>query len=41
MDCFINYVIEGKIQGTGRQGRRVKQVLDNLKETRRSWEREL
>ena len=35
-DCLPKYVIEGKIQGTGIQERRRKQLLDNLKEMRRS-----
>jgi hypothetical protein len=34
-------VIEGKLEGriemTGRRGRRVKQLLDDLKEKRRYW----
>jgi hypothetical protein len=37
-NCFLKYVTEGKINGrieaTGRQGRRYKQLLDDLKETR-------
>ena len=37
-NCLLNQVIEGKIEGriecTGRQGRRRKQLLDDLKETR-------
>jgi hypothetical protein len=36
MDCLQHYVIEGKLKVTGRQGRRGKQLLDNLKETRSS-----
>ena len=37
-NCLLQRVIEGKIQGgrevTGRQGRRRKKLLDNLKERR-------
>jgi hypothetical protein len=37
-------VIEGKIEGriemTGRQGRRLRQLLDDLKEKRRYWKLE-
>jgi hypothetical protein len=29
--------IEGRIEVTGRRGRRSKQLLDDLKEKRRSW----
>ena len=41
-NCFLERVIEGKIEGTievtrGR-GRRSKQLLDDLKEERRYWE---
>jgi hypothetical protein len=36
--CFLKHVIEGKVEGrikvTGRQGRRFKQLLDDLKEKR-------
>jgi hypothetical protein len=39
--CLLKYVIEGKLQGriemTGRRGRRHKQLLDDLKEKRRYW----
>ena len=38
-NCFLQRVIEGKIQGgievTGRQGRRRRKLLDDLKERRR------
>ena len=37
MNCLLKHVIEGKIRGvqvTGRQGRRHRQLLDNLKETK-------
>jgi len=34
MNCFLKHVTEGKTEGrikvTGRQGRRCKQLLDNL-----------
>jgi hypothetical protein len=37
-NCFLQWVIEGKIQGgievTGRQGRRCRKLLDDLKERR-------
>jgi hypothetical protein len=37
-NCLLKHVIEGKIEGrievTGRRGRRCKQLLDNLKEKR-------
>jgi hypothetical protein len=36
-NCLLKHVIEGKIEGTGRKGKRYKQLLDNLKETRRYW----
>ena len=34
-NCLLKHVIEGKIEGTGRRGRRRKQLLDDIKETRR------
>jgi hypothetical protein len=34
-NCFLKHIIEGKISGTRRRGRRRKQLLDELKETRR------
>jgi hypothetical protein len=38
-NCLLKHVIEGKLEGriemTGRRGRRRKQVLDDLKEKRR------
>ena len=41
MNCLLKHIIEGKIEGgievAGRQGRRRKQVLDDLKETRGYW----
>jgi hypothetical protein len=35
--CLLSHIIEGKIRGTRRGGRRRKQLLDNLKEARRYW----
>jgi hypothetical protein len=37
---LLNYVIEGKTEGTGRHGRRCKQLLNDLKEMRRYWKLE-
>ena len=41
INCLLSGVIEGKIkgkkQGTGRRGRRRKQLLYDLKETSRYW----
>jgi hypothetical protein len=38
-NCLLKHVIEGKLEGriemTGRRGRRCKQLLDDLKEKRR------
>jgi hypothetical protein len=40
-NCRLKHVIEGKLEGriekTGRRGRRRKQLLDDLKEKRRYW----
>jgi hypothetical protein len=40
-NCLLRDVIEGKLEGRieimGRRGRRCKQLLDDLKEKRRSW----
>jgi hypothetical protein len=40
-NCLLKHVIEGKLEGriemTGRRGRRRKQPLDDLKEKRRYW----
>jgi len=33
--CFLKHVIEGKVEVTGRLGRRRKRLLDDLKERRR------
>ena len=41
MNCLLKHVIEGTIKGrvevTGRRGRRRKQLMDDLKEKRGSW----
>jgi hypothetical protein len=40
-NCLLKHVIEGKLEGrlemTGRRGRRRKKLLDDLKERRRYW----
>jgi hypothetical protein len=36
-NCLLKHIIEGKISGTRRRGRRHKQLLDELKEARRYW----
>jgi hypothetical protein len=40
-NCLLKHVIEGKLEGriemTGRRGRRRQQLLDDLKEKRRYW----
>jgi hypothetical protein len=40
-NCLLKYVVEGKIEARieamGRRGRRGKQLLDDLKETRGYW----
>jgi hypothetical protein len=40
-NCLQKHVIEGKLEGrielTGRRGRRRKQLLDDLKEKKRYW----
>jgi len=36
-NCLLKCVIEGTIEGTGRQGRRRKQLLDYFKERWRYW----
>ena len=33
-NCLLKYVTEGKIEVTGRRGRKRKQLLDDVKETR-------
>jgi hypothetical protein len=37
MNYLLSHVIEGKIIGTRRRGRRRKQLLDDLKEARIYW----
>jgi hypothetical protein len=36
-NLLLKHVIEGKVEGTRRRGRRRKQLLDDLKEKMRSW----
>ena len=36
-NCFLRQVIEGKLEATGRRGRRRRQLPDDLKKTRRYW----
>ena len=36
-NCLLKHVIEGKMEGMGRRGRRRKQLLNDFKENRRSW----
>jgi hypothetical protein len=36
-NCLTKRVIEGEIEGKGRERRRLKQLLDGLKEIRRFW----
>jgi hypothetical protein len=36
-NCLLNHVIEGKIEQARRRERRRKQLLVDLKETRRYW----
>jgi hypothetical protein len=36
-NCHLSHIIEEKIIGTRRRGRRRKQLLDDLKEARRYW----
>jgi hypothetical protein len=40
-NCLLKHMIEGKLEGriemTGRRGRRRKQLLDDLKEKKRYW----
>jgi len=33
-NCFLIHVIEGKVEETGRRGRRPKQLLDDVRERR-------
>jgi hypothetical protein len=37
MNCLLKHIIERKIRGTRRRGRRRKQLLDELKKARRYW----
>jgi hypothetical protein len=37
MNCLLKHVIQGKIKGTRRRGRRLKQILDDSKGKRRYW----
>jgi hypothetical protein len=37
MNCLLKHASEEQIEGTRIQGRRCKQLLDDLKETRRYW----
>jgi len=36
-DWLLKLLIEGNVEGTGRQGGRGKQLLDGSKETKRYW----
>ena len=36
-DCLPEHVIQGKIEVTGRRGRRLKQLVGDLKENGRYW----
>jgi hypothetical protein len=36
-NCLIKHIIEGKILGTRGRGKRLMQLLNDLKETRRYW----
>ena len=36
-NCLLKQATEGKIEGTGIRGRRLKQLLDNVAENRRYW----
>jgi hypothetical protein len=38
-NCLLSHIIEGKIVGTRRRGRRRKQLLDDLKEARGYWKK--
>jgi hypothetical protein len=37
-NCLLKHVMEVKIEGTGRRGRRLEQALDDLTERRGYWE---
>jgi uncharacterized membrane protein YgaE (UPF0421/DUF939 family) len=36
-NCLLKHIIEEKIRGTRRRGRRRKQLFNDLKETKRYW----
>jgi len=36
-NCLLKHIIEGKIEGTGRRGRRRKEILDDFREKKRYW----
>jgi hypothetical protein len=36
-NCLLKHVMEGKLEGTGRRGRRCEQLLDNRKEISGYW----
>jgi hypothetical protein len=36
-NCLLKHIIEGKIEGMGRQGRKCKQLQDDLEEKERYW----
>jgi len=36
-NCLLEHVIEGKIEGMRRRGRRCKQLVEDLQETKRYW----
>jgi hypothetical protein len=36
-NCLLRHIIEGKIIGTRRRGRRRKQLLEDMREARRYW----
>ena len=36
-NCLLKHIIEGKVEVKGRRGRRCKQLLDDVKETRGNW----
>jgi len=40
-NCLLTYVIEGKIEGTRRRGRRRKHLLDGLAEKKRILQNEM
>jgi hypothetical protein len=39
-NCLLKHFIEGKKEGLRRRGRRHKQLIDDLQETRRYWQLE-